>query len=167
MVSIGFYFWCSGATNGGCAFGVRKVDCPCVSRLGEKSHATANRRDCLCFVRGACFCAWWRCGPPRGHWRNRWLDTRTSCFLRPAARRRFRRQIEAEAQYVAAYGDMVESVAIARKINAQAVALEIQNSIDYVDAYFKRRELNRQWRAKENPNYLESEKHRKRCWNGE
>ena len=48
----------------------------------------------------------------------------------------------------------------ARKINAQAVALEIQNSIDYVDAYFKRRELNRQWRAKENPNYLESEKHR-------
>ena len=55
---------------------------------------------------------------------------------------------------------MIESVAIARKINAQAVAQEIQNSIDYVDAYFKRRELNRQWRAKENPNHLESEKHR-------
>lgn len=69
-------------------------------------------------------------------------------------------QIQAEASYVAAYGDMVESIATARKINAQAVALEIQNSVAYVDAYFKRRELNRQWRAKENPNYLESEKKR-------
>jgi len=56
--------------------------------------------------------------------------------------------------------DMVESVARARKINAEAVAMEIQNSIDYVDAYFKRRELNREWRAKEEPNYLESEKRR-------
>ncbi len=69
-------------------------------------------------------------------------------------------QIEAEAMYVAAQGYMVKRVAEARKINAEAVALEIQNSISYVDAYFKRRELNRQWRAKENPNYLESEKYR-------
>ena len=49
---------------------------------------------------------------------------------------------------------------MARKINAEAVALEIQNSVDYVDAYFKRREINREARAKENPNYLEREKHR-------
>jgi hypothetical protein len=71
-------------------------------------------------------------------------------------------QIHAEASYVAAYGDMVESVAIARKINAEAVALEIQNSVEYVDAYFKRRELNRQWRAKEDPNYLDRETRRQK-----
>lgn len=69
-------------------------------------------------------------------------------------------QINAEASYLSAYGGMVKSAAEARKVNAEAVALEIQNSIDYVDAYFKRRELNRQWRAKEDPNYLEREKRR-------
>lgn len=69
-------------------------------------------------------------------------------------------QIRAQASYVAAYGSMVESVASARKINAEAVALEIQNSVSYVDAYFKGRELNREWRAKEDPNYLEREKKR-------
>ena len=67
-------------------------------------------------------------------------------------------QIHAEAAYMVAYGNMVESVAMARKINAEAVALEIQNSVAYVDAYFKRREINREARAKEDPNYLEREK---------
>ena len=62
-------------------------------------------------------------------------------------------QIHAEAAYVAAYGDMVKSVAMRRKINAQAVALEIQNLVAYVDAYFKRREINREARAKEDPSY--------------
>ena len=57
-------------------------------------------------------------------------------------------QIQAEAEYVAARGDMEESMAMARKIHAEAVVLEIQNSIDYVDAHFRRREINRQWRAK-------------------
>ncbi len=66
-------------------------------------------------------------------------------------------QIQAEAQYLTARGDLMESVAIARKVNAEAVAKEIQNSIEYVDAYFRRRELNRQWRAKENPNHLQRE----------
>ncbi len=64
-------------------------------------------------------------------------------------------QIEAEAHYLAARGDLIESVAIARKIHAEAVAQEIQNSVDAVDAYFKRRELNQQWRAKENPDNLQ------------
>ena len=68
-------------------------------------------------------------------------------------------QIQAQAMYVAAYGDMVESVAIAREINAKAVAQEIKNSVDYVDAYFKRRAINREARAKENPNYLAREEH--------
>ena len=47
-----------------------------------------------------------------------------------------------------------------RRINADAVAREIENSIDYVDAFFKRRELNRQYRAQENPNYLQAEQYR-------
>jgi hypothetical protein len=80
-------------------------------------------------------------------------------FIAPAAATTpLSAQIQAEAAYVAAYGGMLESAAVARNINAQAVAMEIQNSVAYVDAYFKRRELNREWRAKENPNYLEREK---------
>ena len=73
-------------------------------------------------------------------------------------------QIQAEAEYVAAVGYMEESVAIARKIHAEAVALEIQNSIDYVDAYFRRREINREWREKQRPNSPErrEEYHRRR-----
>ncbi len=85
--------------------------------------------------------------------------TSTLFFLRLWAELLSRTEIHAEAAYVAAYGDMLESAAIARKINAQAVALEIQNSVAYVDAYFKRREINRQARAKEDPSYLEREKH--------
>jgi hypothetical protein len=60
-------------------------------------------------------------------------------------------QIQAEASYVEAYGDMLQSAAIARKINAQAVALELDNSIAYVKAYFERQRINREERAKLNP----------------
>lgn len=60
--------------------------------------------------------------------------------------------IEAQAKYVAAYGDFLESVATARKIHAEAFALEIENSVRYVDAYFERREKNREWRRKEEKN---------------
>ncbi len=55
-------------------------------------------------------------------------------------------------------GSMLKNMAQARKINAEAFAKEIENSIEYVDAYFRRRELNREWRAKEDPRYLEKEK---------
>ena len=48
-------------------------------------------------------------------------------------------QIQAEAEYLAARGDLAESIAVARKIHAEAFAKEIQNSVDYVDAYFQRR----------------------------
>ena len=69
-------------------------------------------------------------------------------------------QIQAEAQYLTARSDLAESVAIARKIHADAFAQEIDNSVAYVDAYFRRRELNRQWRAKENPNRVQREAYR-------
>lgn len=100
------------------------------------------------WVAASCFV--WPWGAPNQH-----------IFLPPAAGATpLSVQIQSEAYYVAAYGDMLESAATARKINADAVAQEIQNSVAYVDAYFKRRELNREWRAKEDPNYLEREKHR-------
>lgn len=58
-------------------------------------------------------------------------------------------QIHAQAAYMAAYGDAMESMAVARKVNAEAVAFEIQNSIAAVDAYFQRRELNKSYRKYE------------------
>ncbi len=68
-------------------------------------------------------------------------------------------QIQAEAQYLAARGDLAESIAAARKIHAEAFANEIQNSVDYVDAYFQRRALNRKWRSEADPNHVAREKH--------
>jgi len=61
--------------------------------------------------------------------------------------------IEAQAKYIAAQGAYAVSIAVARKIHAEAVALEIENSVKYVDAYFERRAINRGWREKENPSY--------------
>jgi hypothetical protein len=58
-------------------------------------------------------------------------------------------QIHAEAAYISAYGDMVESMANARNIDADTVKKRIQNSIDAVDAFFRRRELNQEYRKYE------------------
>ena len=63
--------------------------------------------------------------------------------------------VDAQARYLVAQGDCMEYFAVARKINAEAYAVELKNSVDEVDAYFKRRELNRLWRRKENPSYLD------------
>jgi len=68
--------------------------------------------------------------------------------------------ITAEAYWISAYGDFLESAAYARKINAEAVALEIENSIRYVEAYFERRRINKEARAPER-NYLLREAKRK------
>jgi hypothetical protein len=58
-------------------------------------------------------------------------------------------QIEAEAKYVAAQGAFMESAAIAEKIHAEAVSLEIKNSVDAVKAFFDRREENKKRRLAE------------------
>jgi hypothetical protein len=65
--------------------------------------------------------------------------------------------IDAQAQYLVAYGECEKSLAVARKINAEAYQSELHNWVDEVDAYFKRRELNRSWRRKENPGATEHE----------
>ena len=69
-------------------------------------------------------------------------------------------QINAEARFVVASGYMVRSVAEARKINAEAVALEIQNSVAYVKAYYERRNIYKEEWRKANPDYVKSEEHR-------
>jgi hypothetical protein len=68
-------------------------------------------------------------------------------------------QVHAQAAYFAAYGDMVESTAVARKINAEAAALELQQSIEAVKVYFERHKLNQEGRKLE----LDPQEREKRC----
>lgn len=63
--------------------------------------------------------------------------------------------IGAQSSYVYAVGTCRLNTAMAREIRARAVEQEIKNAVEYVDAYFKRREINREARAKENPNHWE------------
>lgn len=66
-------------------------------------------------------------------------------------------QIESEAKYIRAQGQFLESAATARKINAEAVEQEIKNSVEYVKAYFERKDVNNEWRRKnEWKTYFES-----------
>lgn len=71
-------------------------------------------------------------------------------------------EIQAQAQYMEAFGDMVKSVAEARKINAEAVAKELENWVKYVEDYYKRRATHDAERAKNDPNYLERETKRQK-----
>jgi hypothetical protein len=66
--------------------------------------------------------------------------------------------INAEAAYVAAAGDYLVSAAVARRHNALAAEQEMRNSVLWVNTYFERRELNRSYRAKEEPAYPDVEK---------
>jgi hypothetical protein len=66
--------------------------------------------------------------------------------------------IGAQSSYVYAVGTCRLNTAMAREINARAVEQEIKNAVEYVDAYFKRRDINREARAKENPNHWERTK---------
>ena len=68
--------------------------------------------------------------------------------------------IFAQASYIAATGDFLESAAIARRHNAIAAEHELHNAKLWVQTYFERRELNRAYRLKEDPPYLDKEEHR-------
>lgn len=70
-------------------------------------------------------------------------------------------EITAQARYIRAQGQFLESAAVARETNAHAVEAELKNWVTYVDDYFKRREINREARAKEEHyNYAENEEKR-------
>lgn len=70
--------------------------------------------------------------------------------------------IQAEASYIAAAGDYLESAAIARRHHAAAAEHEMRNALLWVDTYFGMREKNRAWRLKENPNFLMREEKRQK-----
>lgn len=61
--------------------------------------------------------------------------------------------INAQAAYIAATGDFLESAANARMTNALAVDKELDNSLKWVRTYFERKELNRSYTR--TPNYVE------------
>jgi hypothetical protein len=57
---------------------------------------------------------------------------------------------------IVAQGDFLEAAAIARRHHAAAAEQEIKNSVEWVRAYFERKELNRAYRQKYNPTYVQS-----------
>ena len=66
--------------------------------------------------------------------------------------------ISAEARYVRAQGQFLESAAAARKVNAEAVAIEIDNSVAYVKAYWKRKSVWEEEYRKRHPTVVQLEK---------
>ncbi len=54
-----------------------------------------------------------------------------------------------------AAGDFLEASAIARRHHAAAAEQEIRNSVEWVRAYFERKELNRAYRQNYNPTYAQ------------
>jgi hypothetical protein len=72
--------------------------------------------------------------------------------------------ILAQSDYLRAQGDFLVSASTARQINAQAAEQEMRNSVQWVNTYFERRRLNREYRAAEKPGYLEREDIRNRTY---
>jgi len=63
--------------------------------------------------------------------------------------------IDSHARMLVALGDHHESIAIARRHHAAAAEHEMRNAVQWVETYFKRKELNRAYRLKQNPPYLD------------
>ena len=68
--------------------------------------------------------------------------------------------IDAQARLFVGMGDFMERAANARKLHAEASSREMDNAVKWVETYFKKRELNRAYRLKENPPYLDGLKER-------
>jgi len=78
-------------------------------------------------------------------WSQAQTETHEHIFLPPAwGATPLSTVIEAQAKHIAAQGDFLESVAIARRIHAEAYALELQNAVEEVRVYFERRKMNRE-----------------------
>ena len=73
-------------------------------------------------------------------------------------------QIRAEAKYIRAAGLYLESAATARKIGAEAAALEIENSVKAVQAYWERRRIWEEEYHRRNPTPFEREKKIQDIW---
>ncbi|MDB4533216.1 hypothetical protein N9248_02800 [bacterium] len=64
--------------------------------------------------------------------------------------------INASANRAVAIGDFLESAAIARQIHLESDRLEMENSIKWVETYFERRKLNREYRDELRKDYQET-----------
>jgi hypothetical protein len=68
--------------------------------------------------------------------------------------------IDAEARRIVAFGDYLESAAIARRINVESDRIAMENSLRWVEVYFQRKQLNRQYRREMNPIYIDKQQRR-------
>ncbi len=68
--------------------------------------------------------------------------------------------LDAESHRIVAVGDFLESQAIARRIHVESDRVAMENAVLWVETYFKRKELNRQYRRAANPPYLDKQQHR-------
>lgn len=72
--------------------------------------------------------------------------------------------IVADAILLRASGDFLVSAGIARNLNAKAASMEMDNSVKWVNTYFKRRQLNKKYREAEHVSYLEHAEKRKETY---
>jgi hypothetical protein len=73
-------------------------------------------------------------------------------------------QIRAQARYIQAAGMYLESAATARKIGAEAAALEIENSVKAVQAFWDRRRIWEEEYRRRNPTPMEREAKIQEMW---
>ena len=65
--------------------------------------------------------------------------------------------INAAANRLVALGDFMESAAIARQINLESDRIAMENSLLWVETYFERRKMNREYRDEARIDYKESQ----------
>ena len=68
--------------------------------------------------------------------------------------------IDAEARRIVAVGDFLESAAIARRIHVESDRVAMENAVLWVETYFKRKQLNQQYRRAADPPYLDDQQRR-------
>ncbi|MDA1056049.1 MAG: hypothetical protein O3C40_37185 [Planctomycetota bacterium] len=68
--------------------------------------------------------------------------------------------IDAEARRMVAVGNLLESMAIAHRINVESDREAMKNSVLWVETYFTRQELNRQYRRAADPIYIDDQQRR-------
>jgi hypothetical protein len=73
-------------------------------------------------------------------------------------------EIFAQSELYRSQGEFLVSASAARKQNAEAASMEMDNSIKWVKTYFERRRLNREYRAAENPSYLDRAESRNKTY---
>lgn len=64
--------------------------------------------------------------------------------------------INASANRLVATGDFLESAAIARRIHLESDRVAMENSIQWIETYFERKRLNKEYREADRIDYLES-----------